>query len=142
MASHKHKISNFTLAMVAILAIVLITYFAIIFTPGTAVDTSQITTSSVNTDQSGYTTEAVLQEGTKATSCKLICGMTTLYDETTLAVTLGEGASTTYAGRTVSVSSINSNGCMIQVDYVKEYLALGQIQKVGTLYVTVTDVVG
>jgi hypothetical protein len=132
---HKRKVNNSLLGIVAIFAIFLIVYFAMTFTPRISPGTSNQVA-----DQSGYVAQSAVQESVGAALCKLVVGMTTIYDSTTLAVTLEEGASTAYAGRTVSVTSINSDGCVVKIDYVDDYLAVGQIQKVGTLYVTVTDV--
>jgi hypothetical protein len=72
--------------------------------------------------------------------CKIIVGQTTSYDDNVMAVSLGTGDSTEYTGFAVSVASIDDKGCMIDVDGKTQYLVLGQIQKVGPLYVTVKDI--
>lgn len=136
MVEHKIKINNSVLGIASILAVFLIVYFALNFTLGTSIDTSNTAA-----DSSGYAAQAALSGDASASLCKIIVGMTTAYDDTTLAVTLEEGASATYASYTVSVVSINSNGCVVDIDGVSDYLAVGQIQKVGYLYVTVKDVV-
>jgi len=73
--------------------------------------------------------------------CNIIIGQTMSYDDNVMAVSLGTDESTQYTGYVVSVESIDDNGCTINIGGDEEYLALGQIQRVGSLYVTIKDIV-
>lgn len=136
MDKHKPKISNLSLGILSIFAIFLIVFMALNFAPTSS------TTYNVDQayDRSGYATQAVLQE-TDLPLCKIVVGLSTVYDSNVLAITLEEGASTTYSGKTISVGQINADGCVIGVSDESDYLAKGQIQRLGYLYVTVIDVV-
>jgi hypothetical protein len=71
----------------------------------------------------------------------LIVGKTTIYDETTLAASLSVGTPAYYSGYSVAVQEINSDGCLVDINGNTEYLAIGQVERVGPLYVTIKDVV-
>ncbi len=126
---HKHdKINTPLIGIVAIFAIFLIVYMAIEFRDGGL----------TQTDYAGQASEVFVAQDVMF--CKLLVGQTTIYDDTTLAVTLETGATTYYAGFSVSVVSINENGCVVDISGTSDYLALGQVQRLGSLYVTVKDV--
>ena len=128
---HKPKINNALLGVLAIFAIFLIVYFAVAFK-----------TNSVNRVQDvDYAGQASVFVAQDLMFCKLIVGQTTVYDDTNLAVTLETGAATYYSGYSVTVVSINENGCVVDVSGNSDYLAIGQVQRLGSLYVTVKDVV-
>jgi len=136
---HKNSIDKNTIfGIAAILAIFFIVLIAISLTSNPT----------LNQDNMGQATQIVYDEysrgyttGVDVALCKIIAGLTTVYDGATLAVTLEEGSSTTYAGEIITVKMINDNGCVVSVGETSEYLALGQIQRLGQVYVTVKDVV-
>jgi len=139
MTGHKPKISNSVLGIISIFAIFLIVFIALNFTPtsSTTYDMDSID------DRSGYVTQAVIQDDATSMSvpiCKMVIGLSTVYDSMVLGAMLEEGASATYFGKTVTVISMNADGCVVDVEGESEYLAVGQIQRVGYLYITVTDV--
>jgi len=133
-ASNKSVLDKNTLyAIGSIIAIFLIVYYAINFVPAQTVP-------STNTDSLGYAVQTAAVDDAGA-YCKLILGLTTVYDNAVMTVSLEEGSSTTYAGDIISVGTINDNGCVVSVSGVSEYLAIGQIQRIGQVYVTVKEVV-
>jgi hypothetical protein len=129
---HNPKISNASLGIIAIFAIFLIVYFAIAFKTNTVASATQ------DMDYTGQASVFVAQD---LMFCKLIVGQTTVYDNTNLAVTLETGAATYYSGYSITVVSINKNGCVVDVSGTSDYLAIGQVQRLGSVYVTVKDVV-
>jgi hypothetical protein len=130
---HKpHKINNALLGVVAIFAIFLIVYFAIAF------KANNLTTVTQNVDYTGQASQVFVAQDVMF--CKLLVGQTTLYDDTTLAVTLETGGATYYSGYSVSVVSINKDGCVVDISGTSDYIAKGQIQRLGSLYITVKDV--
>jgi len=147
-SEHKPKISNAVLGIVSIFAIFLIAYFAITFD---RVDSTANNGNIQSVDSAGQAIQ-VLSAGDASTtantqvttsnvaSCKIIVGQTTIYDDNTLAVSLETGSSTYYAGYSVTVNSINDNGCVVDISGTNDYLAIGQIERIGSLYVTVKDV--
>jgi hypothetical protein len=76
-----------------------------------------------------------------ASSCRVVVGLTTAYDDSAATLIIEKGTSTTYSGRTVSVTAIDPEGCTIKVDYVDGHLIVGEIKKVGTVYITLTDLI-
>ncbi|MGV8171545.1 MAG: hypothetical protein ACP5OA_02520 [Candidatus Woesearchaeota archaeon] len=136
---HKNSIDKNTIfGIAAILAIFFIVLITISLTSNTT----------LNQDNIGQATQIIYDEysrgysaGVDVALCKIIAGLTTVYDDATLAVTLDEGSSTTYAGEIITVKMINDNGCIVSVGETSDYLALGQIQRLGHVYVTVKDVV-
>jgi hypothetical protein len=143
MTEHKFKINNSVLGIIAIVSIVLITYMAINSTVRSNVYTQNdiIGQAFVAEDFFDYSTISVIEEYTSIPACKLIIGMTTVYDESNLAVSLEQGASVTYKDIFLRVDSINDDGCKLRIDGIVEYVSIGQIQKVGSVYITVIDVV-
>jgi hypothetical protein len=138
------KISNSVLGIVAIFAIFLIVWA--VFKDVNRGNQNVLS----NSDNSGQASEASVQEALaeiqytesqNTETCKVIVGQTTLYDENTFAASLKVGVSAYYAGNTISVEEINTNGCVVNINGDVEYLAVGQIQRVGTAYVTVREVV-
>jgi len=134
MVEHKpFKIDNALLGVAGIFAIFLIAYMAITFD-------SSVTSQSTSTDVSGQaiqvlqTTQSLV---TKGPVCKLIVGQTTIYDGTTLAVSMRSGDSAYYSGYTVRIEDINVDGCVVNINGNRDYIAAGQIQRLGPLYVTV-----
>jgi len=146
MVEHKHKVNN---SLLAILAIFAIFFIAWITTKDNILQVNVATTaSSASTnDVAGQATDAVLTQAVQdntpisnSAMCKLIVGQTTIYDRSTLAINLESGASTYYAGYTVSVQDVNSNGCVVGINGNSDFIAVGQIQRIGALYVTVKEV--
>jgi hypothetical protein len=138
MGEHKpFKINNALLGVVGIFAIFIILYLAITFSP--VQQNSSLVQQSTSADLSGQAS-AVLQN-TQSSVCNLIVGQTTIYDDTTLATSLKSGESTYYSGYIVSVEDINSDGCVVNINNNKDYIAVGQIQRLGPLYVTVKGII-
>jgi hypothetical protein len=137
---HKPKFNNTLLGIASIFAIFLIVYFSVMYG---RTDSVLKTESVQGVDSAGQVSVALsdMLPAQDISMCKLIVGQTTLYDDTTLAVSLESGSSTYYAGYSVSVFSINDNGCVVDVNGNADYLAVGQIQRLGSLYVTVKDIV-
>jgi len=136
---HKPKISNAVLAIVSIFAIFLISYFAVTY----RANTDMTSIMPVQTGDSAGLATGVLD--TQAVSsdvalCKLIIGQTTINDENTMAISLEVGGATYYSGNSISVTAINDNGCQVDVNGNSDYLAIGQIERLGAVYVTVTDI--
>jgi len=130
---HKpHKVNNAIVGVAAIFAIFLIVYLAVEFR------SSGVATPTQNAGYTGQASEVLVAQDVMF--CKLLVGQTTVYDDTTLAVTLETGAATYYSGYSVSVVSINKNGCVVDIGGTSDYLAIGQVQRLGSLYVTVKDV--
>jgi hypothetical protein len=123
------RTNNYLIAIFAIVAIVIIVILAL-----KSGAQSTITSALPNVGQA----TAVLQE---TRSCKILVSVNNNYDTNTLSVTLGEGASTYYAGNTITIEEVNSNGCILSVNSVSEFLAIGQLQKISITYVTVKDVI-
>jgi hypothetical protein len=139
-ASKKNpKISNALIAVVSIFAIFLVTYFALTFRTNTLNSVDQIQNRD-NVDSNGQVLNVVRQDVTSV-SCKLLVSPTTLYDDKTLAVGLEAGSVTYYSGNIISVISVNDNGCVVGIGESNDYIAIGQIQRIGSLYVTVKEVV-
>jgi len=139
---HKLKFNNSLIAIASIFTIFLITYFAIIVANNRIANSVANANVLQGADSAGLASGVIAQDAASSVaSCKLIVGQTTLYDDTTLAVTLEAGSSTYYAGYSVSVTSVNDNGCVVDINGNSDYLAIGQIQRLGSLYVTVKDVV-
>lgn len=132
---HQHKVNNALIGIASIFAIFLIVYFAIMFRTNSV--TSTLTAQ--NVDSAGLASGVITTQD--VSSCKLLVGQTTIYDINTLAVSLEAGSATYYAGYSVSVVSVNDNGCVVDINGNSDYLAIGQIQRLGSLYVTVKDVV-
>jgi hypothetical protein len=146
MVEHKVKISNSVLGIAAIIAIFLIVYVTVGFTPKLTILSASYN-SNPTSDQSGYAAEAIAEDygeyaDTSSTlSCNILLGLNADYDYNAMSVTLESESSITYAGNTISVGFVNDDGCMVIVGETSEYLALGQIQRVGPVYVTVRDIV-
>ena len=132
--NHNSKINNSLLAIIAIFAIFFILWISIKDVNGTG--------SVVPTDNlAGQALQvAVADSTTQSAICKMIVGQTTIYDTTTLAVSLNAGQSTYYAGYAVTVADVNNNGCSIDINGNTDYIAVGQVQRIGPLYVTVKEI--
>jgi hypothetical protein len=140
----EHKVNNYLLGVVAVFAIFFIMWITL-----KDVDMKYRAASDdiIGTDAVGQAADAVLTEAQASTAsiqdtsvCKLIVGQTTIYDSTTLAANLNIGGSTYYSGYNIVVKNINSNGCVISVGGNADYIAVGQIEKLGSVYVTVKEV--
>ena len=144
--SEHPKVSNSLLGIIAIFAIFLIVWFAF---KDINRNTQAAISGGANNLVGGATDASVAQALAQTQSsdvlnadiCKIVVGQTTIYDETTFASSLEVGASAYYAGNTIKIQKINADGCLIDVNGDVEYLAVGQVQRVGTVYVTVKDVV-
>jgi hypothetical protein len=93
----------------------------------------------VQNDNIGMASEIAVSEPS-VKLCKLIVSQTTVYDDTALATVLGVGEYSQYAGFTVAIHEINDKGCLVNINGVSDYIAAGQIQRVGSLFVTVKEV--
>jgi hypothetical protein len=133
MSENTHqKVNNTLLGITAILAILLIVLFTV---NGSKQGTLRTDT--------GMAIEIALSEVNSETNvqlCKLIVGTTTAYDGTMLSTILASGASSYYSGFSVAIDAINDDGCVVNINGNSDYIAVGQMQKVGPLYVTVREV--
>jgi len=132
-AEHKDKYvmsDAAILGLVAIISIFLIVYIAI------------HSTSISGNDNAGQASKAVLESQSRTILCNILVSQTNAYDNTVMAVSLGAGESTYYRGYTVSVQAINDQGCILDVNGNNDYIALGQIEKLGQVYITVKDITG
>jgi hypothetical protein len=139
---HKsNKVNNALLGVIAIFAIFLLVYFAVSSKVNAANTVTNVGQDIVtqNADYAGQVSQVLVEQDVM--SCKLLVGQTTLYDDNTLAVSLEASSSTYYSGNVITVVSVNENGCVIDISGNSDYLAIGQIQRLGSLYVTVKDVV-
>jgi hypothetical protein len=139
----KPRISNAVFGVISIFAIFFIVWLSL---NGTARNNAVNTES--NSDSIGQAAQALYGDSSDTSSleqdiapiCKVIVGKTTSYDGTILATSLSADESTYYSGYTVGIKEINNEGCVVDINGNSDYLAIGQIQKIGPLYVTVTDI--
>ena len=134
------KTNNVIIGIVAIVSILLIVWL-------TADRIHSNNIAQANNNYAGQATQVLLNANNNANgasttvpTCKIIVGKTTVYDDTNLAISLDSSGSTYYAGHTIAVKDINANGCVVSVDKESDYLAVGQIQQIGFVYITVKDV--
>jgi len=141
----KHpKISNEVLGVVAILAIFLIVWFVV-----KDVNRTNQGVISSNSDSAGQASQVLVHslsdgqtsDAQDSSLCQILVGQTTVYDATTLSASLSVGVPAYYADNTITVREINSNGCVIDVSGTSDFLAVGQVEKLGTVYATVKQVV-
>jgi len=128
-----HKVNNYLIAAVGIVAIVVIVYLAVLgssYTPAS---------SSINQNSNDAAGQASLVAA-PVRACRFIAAPTTIYDSQSLSVSLEKGASTYYSGNTVTVEDITDYGCIINVGGERDFLAVGQLQKLGPMYITVKEV--
>ena len=139
--SNDSKSNNYFIAVAAILGIFIIVYLALNSVTVFSSDSSSNSATPVATSDSsnGNVGQASLVAET-VRLCKFVAAPTTIYDSQSLSVTLEKGASTYYQGNTITVDDITNNGCIISVGQSQDFLAVGQLQKLGTVYVTVTEV--
>lgn len=132
MEEHEHQKANILpVAITAIIAIVLIVFLTI-DNPGASTVMGE--------DSVGNAAEVLSsQELQDIMLCKLFITKTD-GDETALSTVLAKGDSSYYAGFALSVEEINSNGCIVNINGNSDYVVVGQIQRVGPLYVTVREV--
>jgi hypothetical protein len=139
--THGHsesKPNTTVIAIASIVAILLIVVMTVSFNNRVA------NANNANLDYTGKVSEVapqVVQETKDNSLCKLIVGRTTIYDDSTLAVTLGVEETTFYSGYSIKVVSVNSEGCVVDINGNNDYLASGQVQRLGNLYVTVKDTI-
>jgi hypothetical protein len=143
--SRRPKISNAVLGIVAILAIFLIVLFAFKNVQRNNQEilsrTSDNTVGQASAVLAGAASDVQSSDTQDTPLCQILVGQTTVYDATTLSASLPVGVPAYYADNTVDIQDINSNGCVVEIGGDAEFLAVGQLQKVGTLYVTVKQVV-
>ena len=135
----KPKISNAILSVFAIFAIVLIVWI-------TTLSTSGVSTAQSNANLAGSAIQVAYDSSATGSNenlafCKMIIGTTTLYDGTTIAASLSAGESVYYTGHTITVKEITKDVCVISVDDGSDYIALGQVQELNSLFITVKDIV-
>jgi hypothetical protein len=133
--NHNPKINNSLLAIIAIFAIFFILWITI-------KDTNRMSSVAPTENLAGQALQVAVADSAEQNNaiCKIIVGQTTIYDTTTLAVSLDAGQSTYYTGYAVTVTQINNNGCTIDINGNTDYIAVGQVQRIGPLYVTVKEV--
>ncbi|HYD03203.1 MAG TPA: hypothetical protein VEC16_02790 [Alphaproteobacteria bacterium] len=132
----KSKVNLPLLSFVAIIAIILIVSMTVSLKNKIAHSDSDDYVPTETQDAAGQASSVLVDDSL----CKLIVGRTTIYDDTTLAVTLATGEHTYYGGFTIRVDQINQEGCVVDVNGNSEYLAVGQIQRLGSVYVTIKGV--
>jgi len=133
--NHKSDKINITLiGITALIAILLIVWIAI--------DTNTITTNSNSNDVFGQASLVINENIHDSTLCSLIVSQSESSDSNSLAVGLQVDSSTYYSGHNVLIKAINADGCMIDIDGNADYVAVGQIQKIGSVYVTIKDISG
>ena len=135
------KINVTLLAIVALFAIVLITQITInnINNRINIVSNTNTITNS-NSDNVGQASEAIIETIPDLPLCKMIVSKTESYDTTNLITGLQVDSNTYYSGYNIAVTQINSNGCTINIDGNNDYITIGQIQKIGPLYVTIKGI--
>jgi hypothetical protein len=131
------KTNNYLLAAVAIIAIVIIVWLALSSKSYSPSSNSLVTGNVIISDTA---TGGAVAAG-PSRLCKFIAAPTTIYDENSLSVTLGKGASTYYSGNTITVEDITTDGCILNVGGSRDFLAVGQVQRLGTVYITIKEVV-
>ncbi|MGV8086185.1 MAG: hypothetical protein ACP5N1_01010 [Candidatus Woesearchaeota archaeon] len=132
---HKsHEVNTTLVAVFALAAILIITWIAI-STNSAAVNNSR-------NDVVGQASGVIVETIADTKLCNIILGTTKYYGATNLIVGLHEESITYYAGYNVLIKSVNSNGCIVDINENSDYIAVGQIQKVGPLYVTVKSISG
>jgi len=137
-SKNKSKVNTPLISVIAILAIVLIVWIAI--------DTNNAFIRSSSSEGNKYNqlsgqVTAVINEDIQDTAlCKLIISQNEAYDNTEIITGLQTGLSTYYSGQNIEITTINSDGCTININGNSDYIVIGQIQKIGQLYVTVTGI--
>ena len=135
------KSNNYFIAIAAILGIFIIVYLALSSSTSVSSSSSPDTVNSVaaSDGSSANVGQASLIAGTVRV-CKFVAAPTTIYDSQSLSVMLEKGASTYYQGSTITVDDVTNNGCIISVGKSQDFLASGQLQKLGNVYITVTEI--
>jgi hypothetical protein len=131
-----HKLNNVLLSIIAILAIFFIVWV-------TTYSTTRGHVVQSNDNLIGQATQAVSDNSNDLhlSFCKLIVRETAIYDGTVLTTSLSVGESVYYSGHTISIKEITNDVCVVGVDESFDYIALGQIQKLNSVYITVKDIV-
>ncbi len=130
-----NKINTTLIGIVAIIGILLISWIAISHNQNTI-------KSSSNADTVGQVSEVITANIEDRPLCKFIVSKSEAYDNTNLITGLQVDSNVDYLGQNILITDINDNGCTIKINDNTEYIAIGQIQKIGPLYVTVTNVLG
>lgn len=126
--------TTFITTVVAIVAIIIITAIAVNSNSGNYVTSN-------NYDNSGLVSGIITtSEDVTSSLCKIVVNTNTVHDGSELITSLEVGAYVTYDVYRISIANINSNGCNVAIDGSDEYIAVGQIQKIGPVYVTVQEV--
>jgi hypothetical protein len=127
---NSEKVNITLIGITALIAILLITWIAI--------DTNMVTNS--NNDAYGQVSQAMTENINDRPLCRLIIGQNENYDSTNLLTGLQIDSNTYYLGHNIVVKELYANGCLVSVDEASEYIAVGQIQKVGQLYITIKNI--
>ena len=133
------KNNNALLGIAAIIAIVFIVWIAV---NNNAETNNSNTSTNALSDNSGKASAVIVENIQDTALCRLIVGQSEVYDNTNLVTGLQKDSSTYYSGHNILVTNINSDGCQINIDGNTDYIAVGQIQKIGSLYVTVKSISG
>lgn len=129
-----HEANTTLVAVFALAAILIITWIAI------STNTAVINNS--RDDAVGQASSVIIETIADTKLCNIILSTTKYYGANNLIVGLHEESVTYYSGYNVLVKSVNSNGCIIDINGNSDYIAVGQIQKIGPLYVTVKSISG
>ena len=125
------KVNNMLIAVVAIFAICFIVYFAINSGHG-----SIASTQTSNADNTGQAFTPITIDRT----CNFMVSGTSIFDSSSLSAILDKGGQVFYQGKTISLDDTNSNGCVIDVNGQSDFVAVGQLQQIGPVYVLVKEI--
>jgi hypothetical protein len=134
MKDHKTKFSMDDATILGMTAIVSIFLIVLI-----VISSGSVQSKAVSKDTSGQASDVLLNSADTG-SCKLIIAQTTSYDNNVMAITLHQSEIAYYKGHMIKLIDVNDAGCVASVDGSSDYVALGQIQKIGLLYLTVKDI--
>jgi hypothetical protein len=136
-SSDNSKVNNTWVAIAGIIGIFLIVVIALATIRHNSL-VAQNMADSASIDTAGQAA-AIYQT---SAACRIIISNTDSLDAAqSLSTTLSMADSTTYNMYEITVDDIKSDGCIISVDGESDFIATGQVQKLGQVYVSVKDII-